>query len=81
MASSASRIQCTIDFDRPGRQSGYLRAPQSRDTSGWGVVELPIYVINNGSGPTLLFTGGVHGDEYAGQIALSRLAQSLKPER
>ena len=80
MATSASRIQCTLDFDQPGRQSGYLRAPQSRDTSGWGVVEIPIYVINNGSGPTLLLTGGVHGDEYEGQIAISRLAQSLKPE-
>ena len=80
MMSSASRIQCSIDFDQPGRQSSYLRAPQSRDTSGWGVVEIPIYVIKNGVGPTLLLTGGIHGDEYEGQIAISRLAQILKPE-
>lgn len=57
-----------------------MRAPQSRDTSGWGVVEIPIYVIKNGVGPTLLLTAGVHGDEYEGQIAISRLAQSLRPE-
>jgi predicted deacylase len=80
MTSVASRIRCDIDFDRPGRQAGYLRAPQSRNTSGWGVVEIPIYVFKNGSGPTLLLTGGVHGDEYEGQITISRLAQSLKLE-
>lgn len=80
MTASASRIRCDIDFDRPGRQAAYLRAPQSRNTSGWGVVEIPIYVFKNGSGPTLLLTGGVHGDEYEGQIALSRLVQTLKPE-
>ena len=72
-----SRVRCGIDFDRPGRQAGYLKAPQSRNTSGWGVVEIPIYVFNNGKGPTLLLTGGVHGDEYEGQIAISRLAQTL----
>ena len=74
---SPSRVRCDVDFDRPGRQAAYLRAPQSRNTSGWGVVEIPIYVFNNGKGPTLLLTGGVHGDEYEGQIAISRLAQTL----
>ena len=81
MTSAASRVRCDIDFDRPGRQAGYLRAPQSRNTSGWGVVEIPIYVLKNGRGPTLLLTGGVHGDEYAGQVAVSRRAQTLKPEQ
>jgi len=80
MTSVASRVRCDIDFDRPGRQAGYLRAPHSRNTSGWGVVEIPIYVFKNGTGPTLLLTGGVHGDEYEGQIAVSRLAQTLKLE-
>ena len=35
--------------------------------------------VKNGSGPTILFTGGVHGDEYEGQIAISRLARTLDP--
>ena len=35
--------------------------------------------MKNGSGPTVLFTGGVHGDEYEGQIAVSRLARTLDP--
>ena len=76
---SASRVQCDLDFGRAGRQSGYLRAPLSRNTAGWGVVEIPITVVQNGSGPTVLFTGGVHGDEYEGQIAVSRLALELDP--
>ncbi len=72
-----SRIACEIDFDKNGRQSGYLRAPWSRNTSGWGIVEIPIVVVKNGIGPTVLLTGAVHGDEYEGPIAISRLAQTL----
>lgn len=79
MASSdaSSRIQCPIDFGKAGRQAAYLRAPLSRDTSGWGAVEIPIICLKNGSGPTLLFTGGVHGNEYEGPIAISKLARAL----
>jgi N-alpha-acetyl-L-2,4-diaminobutyrate deacetylase len=76
-----SRVRCEIDFDKAGRQAGYARAPLSRNTSGWGVVEIPIFCIKNGSGPTVLLTGGVHGDEYEGPIAVSRLARELKPEQ
>jgi N-alpha-acetyl-L-2,4-diaminobutyrate deacetylase len=79
--AAKSRVRCEIDFDKVGRQSGYLRAPLSRNTSGWGTVEIPIVVIKNGKGPTVLFTGGVHGDEYEGPIAISKLARSLKPEQ
>lgn len=79
MVSGGSRIRCEIDCDRSGRQTGYLRAPLSRNTSGWGTVEIPIVVLKNGSGPTVLLTGGVHGDEYEGPIAISRLARELDP--
>ncbi|MBF9232818.1 succinylglutamate desuccinylase/aspartoacylase family protein [Microvirga alba] len=74
-----SRIRCGIDFDKAGRQAGYLRAPLSRNTSGWGTVEIPVVCVKNGSGPTVLLTGGVHGDEYEGLIAVSRLARTLDP--
>ncbi|MGX1787648.1 succinylglutamate desuccinylase/aspartoacylase family protein [Bosea sp. NPDC055332] len=77
--TSTSRVRCEIDFEASGRQAGYLRAPLSRNTSGWGVVEIPIVSMKNGLGPTILFTGGVHGDEYEGPIAISRLARSLDP--
>lgn len=79
MAEAASRIAGEIDFNQQGRQSGYLRAPLSRNTSGWGIIEIPITVIKNGTGPTILLTGGVHGDEYEGPIALSELARTLDP--
>lgn len=77
--TSESRIRCDIDLDATGRQAGYLRAPHSRNTAGWGTVEIPIVSVKNGTGPTVLFTGGLHGDEYEGQIAVSRLARSLDP--
>lgn len=77
--SSPSRISCPVDFDKEGRQATYCRAPMSRNTSGWGVIEIPIIVVKNGKGPTVLLTGGVHGDEYEGPVALSWLAQTLDP--
>lgn len=36
--------------------------------------------INNGTGPSVLLFGGVHGDEYEAQIALRRLAAAIRPE-
>lgn len=38
---------------------------------------IPIAVIRNGKGPTALLTGGNHGDEYEGPIALFDLARTL----
>jgi predicted deacylase len=78
-AGGKSRIFHELDFDRPGKQIGYLRVPQSRDGGAWSTIEVPVAVINGGKGPAVLFTGGVHGDEYEGQIAISRLARRLDP--
>jgi len=75
--ASESRVRCEIDFESSGRQAGYLRAPLSRNTSGWGVVEIPVVSVKNGSGPTILFTGGVHGDEYEGQGLAGKLAKHV----
>ncbi len=74
-----SPISCDLDFDRDGAQHGFLRLPWSRDDSAWGAVMIPICVIRNGDGPTALFTGGNHGDEYEGPIALHDLAAKLDP--
>ncbi len=76
-----SRVRNPIDFDKSGRQAGYLQAPISRNGGGWSTIEIPIVSLKNGSGPTILFTGGIHGDEYEGQIAISRLAAGLDPAR
>lgn len=44
-----------------------------------GAVMIPISVIANGDGPTALLTGGNHGDEYEGPVALQDLALTLEP--
>ena len=75
-----SRIFHDFDFDKPGKHIDYLRVPQSRDGGAWSTIEIPIAVVNGGKGPAVLFTGGVHGDEYEGQIAISRLARRLDPQ-
>jgi len=74
----ASPIQPTIDFESEGEQHGFLKLPYSHDASAWGAVMIPITVIKRGDGPTALVTGGNHGDEYEGPIALSKLASTLK---
>jgi N-alpha-acetyl-L-2,4-diaminobutyrate deacetylase len=72
-----SPIVPTVDFDRDGVQHGFLRLPYSRDDSAWGSVMIPIAVVRNGKGPTALLTGGNHGDEYEGPLALFDLARTL----
>lgn len=75
-----SPIAATVDFSANGVQHGFLRLPYSRDDSAWGSVMIPIAVVANGEGPTALLTGGNHGDEYEGPIALFDLARTLRPE-
>ncbi len=74
----ASPIQPTVDFNADGEQHGFLKLPHSHDGSAWGAEMIPVTVIRNGEGPTALLTGGNHGDEYEGPIALSKLAGSLR---
>ncbi len=74
-----SPVVATVDFAADGAQHGFLRLPYSRDDSAWGSVMIPIAVIRNGIGPTALLTGGNHGDEYEGPLALFDLARTLDP--
>ena len=75
-----SPISPTVDFSAEGVQHGFLRLPYSRDDSAWGSVMIPVTVVKNGEGPTALLTGGNHGDEYEGPIALFDLARTLKTQ-
>jgi len=75
-----SPIAANVSFEVDGVQHGHLRLPYSRDDSAWGSVMIPITVIKRGDGPTALLTGGNHGDEYEGPIALFDLARTLKAE-
>lgn len=72
-------IRPTIPLDGAGKHHGFLRLPYSRNDSAWGSVMIPLTVIGNGDGPTALLTGGNHGDEYEGPIALQQLAWELEP--
>ncbi|CAM2170928.1 N-alpha-acetyl-L-2,4-diaminobutyric acid deacetylase [Burkholderia latens] len=74
----ASPITPTVDFDADGEQHGFLKLPYSRDDSAWGAIMIPVTVVKRGDGPTVLLTGGNHGDEYEGPVALSKLSGSLK---
>jgi N-alpha-acetyl-L-2,4-diaminobutyrate deacetylase len=70
----------SLDFDRPGKQQGFLQVPYSHNLGGWANVFIPTTVIARGKGPTVLVLGGNHGDEYQGQIAAMKLARELTPE-
>ncbi len=70
-----------IDYEADGKQVGRLALPWSVTRSAYGVIPIPVAVIKNGSGPTVLLMAGNHGDEWEGQIALGKLIRSLEPEQ
>ncbi len=74
-------IHTSLDFDRPGKQQGFLQVPYSHNLGGWANVMIPLTVIANGAGPTVLVMGGNHGDEYQGQIAAMKLARGVSPDQ
>lgn len=76
-ASTASPITPTIALDTPGVRHGHLTLPHSRDDSAYGAIMIPISVIVNGDGPTVLLTAGNHGDEYHGPLALTKLVHDI----
>ena len=80
MASKPSKITTTVDFDADGRQTDFLRLPHSVHRSAYGWLPIPIVCVRNGDGPTVLLMSGTHGDEYEGQVALTKLCRELKPE-
>ncbi|WP_417676757.1 succinylglutamate desuccinylase/aspartoacylase family protein [Pseudodonghicola sp.] len=74
-----TQIWSTVDFDAKGVQTGDLCLPHSVHRSAYGVIPIPVAVVNGAPGPTLLLTGGTHGDEYEGPIAIRRLLCGLDP--
>ena len=75
-----TRIHTDVDYARSGKQVSFLRLPHSDNTTPFGFVPIPIAVIGSGNGPTVLLTGGTHGDEYEGQVILRRLIHELDPD-
>ena len=81
MSTKEPKVSSSIDLEGDGKQFGHLSIPHSHNQSGWGAVHLPIVSVANGAGPTVVLTGGNHGDEYEGPIALLKLARALDPEQ
>lgn len=80
MSEIKSRLYPEVDFDRDGKQTGFLRLPYSVHRSAYGWIPIPIAAIGNGDGPRVLLMAGNHGDEYEGQVALGRLIRELDPD-
>ena len=81
MTKPDSPISPTVDYERDGIQHGFLKLPYSHDESAWGSMMIPITVAKNGEGPTVLLTGGNHGDEFEGPVALFDLANNIDADR
>lgn len=69
----------TIDFDKNGKQVGFVDIPHSPHEDAWGATRIPLAVIKNGNGPTVILEAGNHGDEYEGPITLGELIRDLDP--
>lgn len=69
----------TVDYDKPGKQIGFVMIPHSPHEDAWGVTRVPVGVIANGKGPTVVIEGGNHGDEYEGPITIGELIRDLDP--
>ena len=80
MTAELSPVSTEIDFEKEGKQVSYLRVPHSRNSSAWGALLIPVAVIKNGRGPTVLFIGGSHGGEYEGPVSLLKLSRELSLE-
>ena len=70
-----------VDFDRAGKQVGFISIPHSPHEDAWGTTRIPISVIKNGDGPTAILQGGNHGDEYEGPIVLGEMIRGLSADQ
>ncbi|MEM7223134.1 MAG: succinylglutamate desuccinylase/aspartoacylase family protein [Pseudomonadota bacterium] len=78
--SDQNPISAEIDFNAEGKQLGYLRLPYSVHRSAYGWLPMPIAQVRRGTGPKVLVMAGNHGDEYEGQVLISRLIQEVEPD-
>jgi predicted deacylase len=76
---SSENISCDLDFDSDGKRLGNLNLAFSDNEHAFDHIPIPIAVIKNGHGPTVLLSAGNHGDEYEGQVILRRLIHELEP--
>ena len=81
MASSSYKsrfVSCEFDFDAPGKRFGAVQLLFSDNENAGRTHPVPIVVIANGSGSTVLLCAGTHGNEDEGQLVLRRLVQTTR---
>ena len=79
--STYGPVSCDLDLESPGKRTGNLRLIHSDNVYAGSVVPIPIAVIANGEGPSVILSAGTHGNEYEGQVILRELVGELTPER
>jgi len=67
-----------IDWQCDGKQLGNLCLPHSPDDDAWGVIPFPAASIKNGTGPVVVVSGAVHGDEYEGPVVIAELMRQIR---
>jgi len=75
--TTTNPIKSDIDFGADGKHVGHLRLPHSVHRSAYGWIPIPVVSIRNGEGPVFVISAGSHGDEYEGQILVSRLIREI----
>lgn len=73
-------ISCDLDLESPGKRTGNLRLIHSDNAHAASIIPIPIAVIANGEGPSVVLSAGTHGNEYEGQVILRELVRELTPE-
>jgi len=68
-----------IDLAVPGKRCFHVRLAYRQDGQADELL-LPLVVVSNGRGPTVLVTGGTHGDEFEGQIAVAHLCRQIEAQ-
>jgi predicted deacylase len=76
----STRIFTDVDYEKDGKQIGWLHLPYSVTRSAYGNIAIPVAAIKNGTGPSVLLMAGNHGDEYEGQVGLCKLIRALEPQ-
>jgi len=78
---SRTRAWSDLDFTSPGKRFGDISFKYSGNEIPLGNVLVPAGVIVNGTGPTILMIGGVHGDEFEGPVAMVKFLHSTEAEQ
>ena len=59
---NTTRLHTDVDYERNGKQVGWINMPHSVTRSAYGNISIPIACFKNGTGPTVFFMSGNHGD-------------------